>query len=176
MKTVILDPLPEEVGALIERRRRLGLDRYDEVWEGVYHMTPGPSGRHAYLDRQLAIVLEPYAEAAGLIGTSAFNLGNGPDDFRVPDGGYHRTMPTGAWIPTVAIVIEILSPGDETFDKFEFYGRHGVEEIIVVDSVSPVVRIWQHHIPTATFVEADRSALLGIEAHKLAGSIRWPND
>ena len=31
--------------ALLEQRRRLGLDHWDEMWEGVLHMGTGPPGR-----------------------------------------------------------------------------------------------------------------------------------
>jgi hypothetical protein len=31
-------------GSLLDERRRLGLDVVDEVWEGVLHMVPPPSG------------------------------------------------------------------------------------------------------------------------------------
>jgi len=30
--------------ALLEQRRRLGLDHWDEMWEGVLHMAPDPQG------------------------------------------------------------------------------------------------------------------------------------
>jgi hypothetical protein len=33
--TLVRDPQPKEFQALLERRRRLGQDRYDEVWDGV---------------------------------------------------------------------------------------------------------------------------------------------
>ncbi|MBO0835758.1 MAG: hypothetical protein J2P28_09590 [Actinobacteria bacterium] len=42
MSTVVLDPVPAEVEELIERRRALGLDLFDEVWAGTYHMAPAP--------------------------------------------------------------------------------------------------------------------------------------
>lgn len=51
VKTVVLDPLPVEVEQLIERRKRLGLDLYDEIWEGTYHMAPAPRYRHGDLDQ-----------------------------------------------------------------------------------------------------------------------------
>ena len=35
MPTLVMDPAPAEIDALIERRRRLGLDHRDEIWEGV---------------------------------------------------------------------------------------------------------------------------------------------
>jgi len=47
-----------EVASLIERRRKLGQDLFDEVWEGVLHINPVPSGRHGKIDRRPAAVLE----------------------------------------------------------------------------------------------------------------------
>ena len=41
MRAVMLD-VPE---SLLDERRRLGLDVFDEVWEGVLHMVPPPSDR-----------------------------------------------------------------------------------------------------------------------------------
>jgi hypothetical protein len=35
----------------------------------------------------------------------------------VPDGGYHRGVPSVLYVPTAAIVVEVLSPGDETWLK-----------------------------------------------------------
>ncbi|MDQ6727027.1 MAG: Uma2 family endonuclease [Actinomycetota bacterium] len=131
MKTVVLGPQPE-VQALIERRRALGTDLFDEVWEGIYHMAPAPNAAHAYLDDVLAVLLHPCAQAVGLVGTGPFNLGQ-PDDYRVPDRGYHRSRPTGTWVPTAAVVVEIVSPDDETYAKFDFYARHAVDEILVAD-------------------------------------------
>src|SRR5712692_10522064 len=64
---------------------------FDEVWEGAYHLAPMAHAWHGYLDNVLAELLGPYARRAGLIGTGPFNLGE-PDDFRVPDRGYHRTL------------------------------------------------------------------------------------
>jgi hypothetical protein len=34
MPTLVLDPPPQEFTKLIERRRTLGQDRFDEVWDG----------------------------------------------------------------------------------------------------------------------------------------------
>jgi hypothetical protein len=42
MRTLILDPAPAKLEELREQRRRSGLDRLDEVWEGVLHMVPAP--------------------------------------------------------------------------------------------------------------------------------------
>lgn len=74
------------------------------------------------------------------MGTGPFNLGR-PDDFRVPGGGYHRGRPTGTFLATAAVVVEVVSPGDETFDKFDFYAGRDVEEIVLADPQRRVVRI-----------------------------------
>jgi hypothetical protein len=53
MPTLVRDPQPAEFEALLDRRRRLGQDLFDEVWEGVLHINPAPSGRHARIEAQL---------------------------------------------------------------------------------------------------------------------------
>jgi hypothetical protein len=45
--------------ALIARRRALGLDTHDEVWNGEYHMAPAAHSSHGWLDDQLAVPLYP---------------------------------------------------------------------------------------------------------------------
>jgi hypothetical protein len=46
MRTLVLDPPTAGLGDLLGSRRRSGLDRLDEVWDGVYHMVAAPSGAH----------------------------------------------------------------------------------------------------------------------------------
>jgi len=43
MRVLTAEPMPSEVEALIERRRRAGADRFDEVWDGVLHISPDRS-------------------------------------------------------------------------------------------------------------------------------------
>ena len=133
MPTLVLDPQPVELEALIERRRRLGQDLLDEVWDGVLHMNPAPSGRHADIAQQLAVLLDQPARRAGLVPMlSIFNLGE-PGNYRVPDGGLHRQREDRVYYPTAALVAEIVSPDDETWKKLEFYAAHEVDELLIVD-------------------------------------------
>jgi hypothetical protein len=68
--------------------------------------------------QQLAELLGPPARAAGLTASMhEFNVGEGKHDFRVPDGGLHRRRPRGTWHATAALVVEIASPGDESWEK-----------------------------------------------------------
>ena len=174
MKTVVLGPRPAELQSLIERRHALGIDLFDEVWEGSYYVAPAPNAAHAYIDDVLAVLLRPFAQAAGLVGTGPFNLG-GPDNYRVPDRGYHRGRPKGTWVPTAAIVVEIVSPDDETYGKFAFYADHEVAEIIVADPAAHVLAIWRRMMG-AGYEEAQASALLDVTAAKLTTDIPWPDD
>jgi Uma2 family endonuclease len=172
VKTVVLGPQPAEVQALIERRRALGIDLFDEVWEGSYHVAPAPNAAHAYLDDVLAVLLHPYAAGAGLTGSGPFNLG-GPRDFRVPDRGYHRGVPRGTWLDTAAVVVEIVSPDDETYEKFGFYARHRVDEILVVDPPSRTVSVWAR-TSDERYERVPASTLLRVEAADLVAAISWP--
>ena len=61
-------------------------------------------------------------------GDGKFNLGESEHDYRVPDGGVHRERPRGVWLATAAIVVEIVSPGDESMEKLPFYARQRVDE------------------------------------------------
>lgn len=170
MRTVVIGP-NADVDEIIARRRAYGQDLYDEVWEGEYHIAPAPSVAHALLQARLLLLLEPFAEAAGLISSAPFNLGT-PGDYRVPDGGYHRVEPQGVWHDTAAIVVEIVSPDDETYAKFDFYAAHGVGEIIVADPTEKTVRCF--HRTGSAFHEQPESTLLGVGVADLTASIRWP--
>jgi hypothetical protein len=99
MSTLVLGTPPPELEALPERRRRAGADRFDEVWEGVYHIVPGPSHAHGRIEAHLLALLRAPAIAAGLEVTGQFNLGESEQDFRVPDGGLHRPARVGCGIP-----------------------------------------------------------------------------
>lgn len=171
MRTVVVGERPRELQELIERRRALGQDLFDEVWNGDYHMSPGPAAPHGRVEDEVAAVLRPRARQAGLVGTGPFNLGQ-QGDYRVPDRGFHRVAPTGIDVATAAIVVEVLSCGDETFDKFDFYAEHGVDEIIVADPQRRVVRIWP--LRDGGYVETGRSDLLDVRAEDLDVEIDWP--
>jgi hypothetical protein len=63
MPTLVRDPPPAEFQALLERRRQLGQDRFDEMWDGVRHMNPAPSYEHQRISQQLAVILDPLARS-----------------------------------------------------------------------------------------------------------------
>jgi Uma2 family endonuclease len=172
MPTLVLDPPPAQLAELFEHRRRTGADRFDEVWEGVYHMVPGPSHAHARVEAHLLALLRPPATAAALEVTGQFNLGESEHDFRVPDGGLHRPGASGMWHPTAALVIEIVSPGDESRQKLPFYANHAVDEVLMVDPTERTVT-WLA-LGESEYRPVDRSGLIELGPTELAAQIDWP--
>lgn len=171
VRTVILGDPPPEVEALIESRRRTGADRRDELWEGDYHMNPAPRKRHAILVSQMLERLGPVARRGGLITTADFNLGV-PDDYRIPDAGLHRDASDAVYVDTAPLVVEVLSPEDETMEKLPFYASRGVDEVVIVDPDER--RVTWLALADGGYDEVDRSALLDVDVAGFANDIAWP--
>ncbi len=171
MPLVVLDPLPVEIESLLERRRRLGLDGCDEMWDGVLHMNPSPHGRHHRILHQLAVLLDGPARAAGLLpALGDFNVGD-EDNYRIPDGGLHRPGPDELFYPTVALAVEIVSPGDETWKKLPFYAAHEVDEVLIVDPLERAVH-WLG-LRGGDYEPIECSALVDCGPARLAERIDW---
>ncbi len=103
---------------------------------------------------------------------SEFNLGESEHDFRVPDGGLHRPGAAGIRHATAALVVEILSPDDETWQKLPFFAAHQVDEVLIVDPAERTVT-WLA-LRDGEYEPADRSGLIALGAGELAEQINWP--
>lgn len=161
-----------EFEAWLARRRAEGLDGRDEVWKGVYHVAPHEHTRNGRVAMMLTVLLDGPARAAGLHAGGSFNLGE-PDDFRVPDLGYHRGVDDlGTYAPTAALVIEVLSPGDESLAKLPFYAERGVDEVWLVDPAARTVSCLV--LREGDYATSDLSPLLGLRADDLAARLAWP--
>ncbi len=171
MRTLLPDPPPADFEQLLERRRRWGADTRDEVWQGVLHMNPAPHRRHAKRQAQVLRLLGPHADVAGLTVVGEFNLGE-REDYRVPDGGLHRAGPDELYNATAALIIEIVSAGDESWDKLDFYAAHRVDELLIVDpdkqTVSWLARAGDRYEPII------RSGLIDLGSDQLAEQLDWP--
>lgn len=121
-------------------RRSKGLDRWDEMWEGVLHMTPAPSLEHQRLLDRMIEFLGPLVREArrGTLfsGINVFRESSATPDYRIPDltfvasGREHVFRADGVRGGGPDAVIDIRSPDDETYDKFPFYAALGVREVI----------------------------------------------
>ncbi len=135
MRVVMLDA-PE---SLLAERRKLGHDRFDEMWEGELHMVPPPSAGHQDLGSALVAAWRPLGVALGLRVTYE----TGVFDPAVADFSSYRQPDVLVWRPEHAtdrgvegraeLVVEIRSPDDETYEKLPFYDRVGVREVLVVE-------------------------------------------
>jgi Uma2 family endonuclease len=170
--TLVRDPQPAEFEALLERRRRLGQDLFDEVWDGVLHMNPAPHSRHGKVDGQLAHLLYEPARDAGLTMTGPINLGD-REDYRVPDRALLRPGPDAVYLATAAIVVEIVSPDDDTWEKLPFYAKRAVDELLIVDPHEHRVH-WLALQPTGGYEPVERSSLVALGPVELSERIDWP--
>ena len=84
----------------------------------------------------------------------------------------HAGSPRGSFIPTAVVVGEVLSPDDETWEKFGFYARRGVAEVWVADLDTRTVRVFLRRDETG-YDEAGASAVLGLTTTELA-DLDWP--
>jgi Uma2 family endonuclease len=173
MRALVLDPHTIGFEQLLERRRRSGLDRLDEVWDGVLHMVPAPNYGHASIEAQLIVILSPAARAAGLEVIGQSNLGEGEHDYRVPDSALHRPGAHGTWHSTAALLIEVVSPGDETWDKLPFYAEHNVDELLIVDPAKRSIH-WLA-LDGGKYRPVEQSGLIDLGPLELAEQIDWPS-
>jgi Uma2 family endonuclease len=131
----------------LEDRRRKGLDRRDEVWDGVIHVVPPAGSRHNLTSRSLLLALLPVAQRLGLeilYETGVFDPPKGNKNFRVPDlvvVAPPKLSDRGIE-GRAELVIEILSPNDESRDKLPFYARVGVREVWLVHPITRAVEVF----------------------------------
>lgn len=121
--------------SLVEERRRRGVDKQDERWAGEWHFVNPPKRWHPRLNADLFLVLAPLARGRGLdpYGDSTGIFADVALDWRVPDQAY-ATADQGIdeGLTSAALVVELRSPGDETYAKLPFYAARGVAEVLVV--------------------------------------------
>ena len=137
MRAVLVHVTDQELA----HRRSIGADHWDEMWEGVLHMTPAPSLEHQRILGQLVVFLEPLLRSLKrgtlLPGINVFRT---PTNYRIPDLTFvaagREDVLSDAGVReggSPDAVIEIRSPEDETYEKFPFYAAIGTREVIVID-------------------------------------------
>jgi Uma2 family endonuclease len=130
MRAVLVDAEWE-----LERRRHLGLDKKDELWDGVWHFVNPPKLWHERLNRDMFLLLAPLAQALGLEPyAGAGVIADIKKNFRVPDQVYARAdQGIDEGVTAARLVVEVRSPGDESLEKLPFYAERGVTEVLIVD-------------------------------------------
>lgn len=171
-RTVLFREPPDVVTEWLERRRALGQDRFDEVWEGEYHVPPMAHARHGDAGMQVGVLLYPRARRSRLHPVGAVNIGLSEHDFRVPDLVYIRGRELAFYLPSAAVVVEVVSPGDESYVKFGFYFARGIDEVLIVDPQRKAVEWYGRG--AEGFERSGRSKLLDLDETTLHEEIDWP--
>lgn len=141
MAMLVLDTYAE--ASLIEERRARGIDLYDEVWDGVYVMSPLADGEHQGLVAGLTTVFQISVGWPGLGSVyPGVNISDREDDwtrnFRIPDVAVFLRDTTALnrgthWVGGPDFAVEITSGDDRTRDKFPFYAAGGTRELLLVE-------------------------------------------
>ena len=184
MRAVFVE-VPE---ALIKERRAKGLDRFDELWEGVLHMVPPPSSWHQRFSSELFQIIAPIAKSKGLLPffeTGLYRPDSGEPEWRVPDLTFTRPERISARGVEggAELVVELLSEGDESREKLGFYEQLGVGEVLLIDPATREVELYvlrggRLHLALPDEGGTVRLPLLGVTLGKAAGprlSVAWPN-
>lgn len=171
VRTIVLGPRPPEIEHLIATRHARGADHHDEVWEGDYHMAPAANNRHNWLQLKLGALLMARADELGLTTLTEFNIGV-PHDHRIPDLGVLRQFEPADWNPTALLVVEIVSPHDESWMKFDFYFDHDVREVVIVDPAQRSVSWFGRG--EGGYQLVDHSDVLEVEVASFVDGIVWP--
>jgi Uma2 family endonuclease len=187
----ILSVDPIELARLIRERRRCGGDRYDEVWDGVYVMSPLADNEHQELASNLAAGMkfglshqQDVRIFAGCNVSSRKQRWN--KDYRCPDvavflpGNPAEDRGTH-WYGGPDFAAEILSPFDRSREKFDFYAKVGVRELLLVarrpwslELYRRAEKVWKPigtSEPTADSVVL-KSTVLPLEFRLVAGANR----
>lgn len=170
-RTVIVGEPPLEIARWLDERRRLGHDLFDEVWDGDYHVAPSPHGRHGDVEDQVAALLRERARSVGLWPSGPANIGE-LGNFRVPDRSYFAERRHLNFHPTAALVVEIVSPRDESYLKLDFYFARGVVEVLIVNPETHAAEWFVR--AEQEFVPAEASDLLSLSGAELTAAIDWP--
>jgi len=160
--------------SFVERRRELGIDKQDERWQGEWHFVNPPKRWHARLNAELLLVLAPLARQQRLepYGDSTGIFANVELDWRVPDQAYAAPddgIEEG--LTSAAFVVELRSPGDESYAKLPFYAARDVREVLVVheDRRFELYRLREGRYEP---VEGGASTVLGVRLETVGGRLR----
>ena len=154
--------------AQLEERHRLGLDHRDELWDGVLHMVPPAGDPHQGLSAELFLVLGPLAKRLGLVPRMETGLFRHEKDYRVPDQLYRRPDDGSVRGAEAAeLVVEILSPDDETWQNLPWFVELGVREVLVLNPRDRTARLFREGVEVTP-----RSEVLGVTFETVDGTLR----
>lgn len=152
----------------LEERRASEAAQRDEMWNGVLHMPPMPNAMHQDFSLDLASYLKwRWAKPNGGLVRQEVNLTTSEDEddwtrnFRIPDivlvDAPRLHIDKNEYLVGAPLaVVEIRSPGDQTYEKFPFYAGLGVPEVWVFDRDTRAPELYE--LRNGEYVERDSGA------------------
>jgi Uma2 family endonuclease len=152
-------------GDIIRQRKKLGQDRKDEVWNGVYMLMPDPTIDHQRVIKLLTSILVQVVDNEGrgevFPGTNVSDRREGwKHNLRAPDvvvvlNGSHAINCDTHWFGGPDLLVEIQSPRDQTDAKIPFYAGLGVRELLVIHRDTRRLRLYRNDGADLVPVEPD---------------------
>jgi len=162
MSLLVLDKSVER--RLCAQRKAWGVDQHDEVWEGVYVMSPITDNEHQAIVKAFTLAFYDGIDQAGLGEVlPGANVSDRIDrwtrNYRTPD--VVVILDEGAaknhkhfWTGPIDFLVEIVSRGDRSRKKLPFYSKLGVRELLIVDRHPWRLTLYRHNgealVPAAT--------------------------
>ncbi|WP_169977587.1 Uma2 family endonuclease [Tautonia rosea] len=151
MATLVLDSYVED--QILEQRRASGGDRFDEVWDGVYVMSPLANNEHQLIATRLSAILQVSLNfgAQGLV-FAGVNVSDRQEDwtqnYRCPDvavflNGTSAINRETHWLGGPDLAVEVASQGDRAREKLAFYAKVNTREVLIVDRDPWVLELYR---------------------------------
>lgn len=135
-------------------RKARGIDQHDEVWEGIYVMSPIADIEHQAIVLGLGAAFFEAIDRAGLGHTyPGVNVSDRVErwrkNFRTPDvvvilhgskAENHRTF----WSGAIDFAVEVVSRGDRSQKKLPFYSKIGLRELLLVHRHPWRLKLYRH--------------------------------
>ncbi len=141
MAMIVLDPYEE--AKLLESRAGSDAEKYDEVWDGIYIVSPLPNDEHQGIVSRLNTIFDLTIEFVGLgLVRPGVNLSDQEDDweknYRCPDvavflNGTTARNRNSYWLGGPDFLVEVVSKSDKSRDKLDFYAEVGSREVLLID-------------------------------------------
>jgi len=166
MNLIVLDPADQ--ARILEPRQESGGDRYDEVWEGVYVMSPLANNEHQQVIGRLTYCFEVVIADSGLgivqPGANVSDLAEGwAKNYRCPDVVVYINANTAIdhdthWQGGPDFAVEIVSRYDRSREKFDFYAKVNTRELLIVDRYPWALELYRLN-PTGQYDLVGRSTV-----------------
>ncbi len=166
---------------LIRQRLGSGADHHDEVWAGVYVMSPNADNDHFDLAADFVYVVKsalPDRRSARVSAGANISdrIKNWTKNYRCPDlavffpNNPAKDMGT-FWFGGPDFAVEIISPHDRSRKKLDFYAKVGVRELLLVDRKPwslELYRLTDGELKLVGKITPDRSPILASEVLPLS--------